>query len=231
MDPTDLIKHIPSVAGGLAASDFVKRLLAPTADVLGQKMRERVERFFEKAAQANPELEANFHNIPHRVLVPLIQGVAFEDDERLHDMWSALLANAASHERRGKAKPAFIAILKQLDPQEAGILESLHEDHRIPVTSENEFRRYGRDLVALRGEHLPKTDKVSEKLKSLLELQLSLDGLVAQQLIRQTFWIEQGEVYTEIDRPLSDHDGFTYTLTARGRTFVEACQPSDSATD
>ena len=43
-------------------------------------------------------------------------------------MWAALLANAASPENGGKISPGFIAILKQMAPDEGALLNALYDD-------------------------------------------------------------------------------------------------------
>jgi len=48
--------------------------------------------------------------------------------EGLHTMRAALLANAASPENGGKISPGFIAILKQMAPDEGALLNALYDD-------------------------------------------------------------------------------------------------------
>src|SRR6266478_5885319 len=60
--------------------------------------------------------------VPPKILFPLLEGASFEENEDLHTMWAALLANAASPEDAPKVRPGFIAILRQMAPDEAEAL-------------------------------------------------------------------------------------------------------------
>jgi hypothetical protein len=58
--------------------------------------------------------------VPPKILFPLLEGASFEENEELHTMWAALLANAASPANCEKVRPGYIALLKQMSPDEAG---------------------------------------------------------------------------------------------------------------
>src|SRR5262245_1502120 len=60
--------------------------------------------------------------VPSKLLFPLHEGASFEEDEDLHTMWAALLANAALPEARNCVRPGFIAILRQLSIDEGALL-------------------------------------------------------------------------------------------------------------
>jgi hypothetical protein len=87
---------------------------------------------------------------------------------------------------RGVHRPGFIAILKQMAPYEGALLDTLYADTEIEGTAENEFRRYGIDLGML-SEDVKQLPTLDAKASALAELHLSLDGLMAQQLIAKTF--------------------------------------------
>src|SRR6266568_709406 len=63
--------------------------------------------------------------VPPKILFPLLEGASFEEDEDLHTMWAALLANAASPGNAEKVRPGFLAILKQMAPDEAALLNRI----------------------------------------------------------------------------------------------------------
>jgi hypothetical protein len=63
------------------------------------------------------------HTVSPKLLFPFLEGASFEDNEDLHTMFAALLASGASPENAGKVRPGFIAILKQMAPDEAKVLD------------------------------------------------------------------------------------------------------------
>src|SRR5579862_8149869 len=129
MDPTEITKHIPeavSVAKVAAASipftAIVKRMLGPAADEVAEMWRDRVRLYrygrelkcLEKAEKMANDAGFNPKAVPIKLLFPLLEGASFEEDENLHDMWAALLANAASPENAGKVRPRFITLLREM---------------------------------------------------------------------------------------------------------------------
>src|SRR6266404_9326374 len=115
MDPNELIKAAPEIAKGLTAvgaaipfTAIVKRMLGPAADELAEMWRDQVRLYryerqltcVEKAERMAQEAGFTPQAVPPKILFPLLEGVSFEEDEDLHSMWAALLANAASSEHR-----------------------------------------------------------------------------------------------------------------------------------
>ena len=167
--------------------------------------------------------------VPIKLLFPLLEGASVEEDESFHDVWGAKLANAASPNNLARVRPGLIATLKQMDPQDAVLLKMFDDENKIPVTDENEFRRYGLDEAAIFADVPIKTQgEIMERLGGQTERRLSLHALIAQQLVQGTYWFRHHGLYTEIDRPIAVGDcEFTYTLTAWGRAFVGACAPPE----
>jgi hypothetical protein len=69
--------------------------------------------------------------VPLKVLVPLLEGASLEDDESMSARWAALLANAANPNHAHAVLPACVAILKELTPTEARMLDSLAGETRF----------------------------------------------------------------------------------------------------
>jgi hypothetical protein len=232
----ELIKTTSEIAAALGLTEFGKRVIGPSMDEIGERLRGRLKRLFDKAepmvvnAGITPDaVEA----VPLKLLLPILEGASVEEDETLHDMWAALLANAASGEYINKVRPGFVAILKQMAPDEAFLLSRIYDDVQIKVTAENEFRRYGLDLDQLsQGKAIPhaviKTfaDALKVRLKATSDVLLPLDALMAQQLVEKTYWKEEGGgVFTGYNVPPADEAKYTFTLTRRGRAFLDACRP------
>jgi hypothetical protein len=137
MDPNELLRAAPEVqkivatiVAGMPIAEIVKAVLVPPAAVLGKRMADRVERCFDKTGKMLQASGSPVQEVPEKILIPLLQGVALENDEDLHTMWAALLANAASPENAEKVRQGFIAILKQMSPDEAALLNFLADDRQ-----------------------------------------------------------------------------------------------------
>src|SRR5579863_8584204 len=133
MDPNELIKAAPEIAKGVGAlavaipfTAIVKRMLGPAADELAEMWRDKVRMYryerqlkcVQKAERMATEAGFTPQAVPPKILFPLLEGASFEDDENLHDMWAALLANAASSSPH-IVRPDFITILRVLTSDEA----------------------------------------------------------------------------------------------------------------
>jgi hypothetical protein len=142
MDANEIIKAAPAiakVAGPLAAAvpftAIVKRMLGPAADELAEMWRDQVRLYryerqlkcVEKAERMAQEAGFTPQAVPPKILFPPLEGASFEENEDLHTMWSALLANAASRDH-ATVKPRFVAILKQMAPDEATILNWIYDE-------------------------------------------------------------------------------------------------------
>src|SRR6266852_2781306 len=129
MNPDDILKAAPVIAKGAGAlataipfTAIVKRMLGPAADEQAEMLRDQVRLYryerqlkcLEKAERMAQEAGFTPQAVPPKILFPLLEGASFEEDENLHDMWAALLANAASLENADKVRPGLIAILKQM---------------------------------------------------------------------------------------------------------------------
>lgn len=199
--------------------DLFLKLTGPAAEEYGLmwqdslKMR-RTRRLIKGLAETKRLLdEAGFEPrvVPDKVLLPIFDGMSLEDNETLQAMWSALLANAALP-GSGKAHAGFIAILRQLSPAEAELLNWIFSSDD-PFVNPMEF---------------PDMQDVST-------LGESLDALEAHQFVRRSDSQPPGMgggLYDVGDWNSSSRAAVfesradkTYILTDRGRAFVEACRP------
>ncbi|MGD1098638.1 MAG: Abi-alpha family protein [Bryobacteraceae bacterium] len=220
MNPDDLIKAAPAIAKGAEAlaaaipfTAIVKRMLGPAADEVAEMWRDQVRvyrygrqlKLLEKAERMAQEAGCTPQAVPPKILFPLLEGASFEDDEELHTMWAALLANAASPENAGKVEVSFIAILKQISPEEAQLLNWFRD------TGEPEFDMLVTSIV----HEYMKFIGVSSDKANAIAVQRCFDALESYQLLRR--------VYFQIAStdPLPSRP----TLTDRGRAFLEACEP------
>jgi hypothetical protein len=80
------------------------------------------KRLFEKTGKIVQDAGISPQPVADKLVLEIVRCAAVEDDEHLHTMFAALLANAASPESAGKVRPGYIAILKQMAPDEAALL-------------------------------------------------------------------------------------------------------------
>ena len=147
MDPTELIKAAPEIAKGLTAvgvaipfTAVVKKMLGPAADELAEMWRDNIRlyrygnqmRCIEKAEKMAQDAGFTPKAVPPKILFPLLEGASLEEDENLHDMWAALLANASSPTDDEKVKPGFSSILQNMTHAEAKLLAWILE-HELMV--------------------------------------------------------------------------------------------------
>lgn len=147
--------------------------------------------------------------VPPKILFPLLEGASFEEDESLHDMWAALLANAASPENREKVKPGFIATLKNLSVDEAALLNWIFGQRTgLQAPPFNRPLTYS-DLMNAYASlgFVEENDGLDTIAIETIAFETCLQGLEAERLIHAQD--------TSQDR----------SLTFRGLAFVLACRP------
>ena len=223
MDPTEIAKHIPEVvsvakvaAASIPFTGIIKRMLGPAADEVAEMWRDRFRLYryerqlkcVEKAEQMAQEAGFTPQAVPPKILFPLLEGASFEENEDLHTMWAALLANAASPDDAAKVRPGFITTLKQMAPDEAAILQRLYDEtlgknEMIPVATSD-----------LHGPFIALGFDISD-------LETCLNGLEGSRLIH-------GREDSATDLDLYYFGFGSYSITNRGCEFVEACRPPKS---
>ncbi len=130
MAADEIIKHLPEIAkagatalgASIPFTGIVKRMLGPAADELAEMWKDQVRlyrfknqvRGVEKAEKMLKDAGIKPQAVPPKILFPLLEGVSLEDNEDLHTMWAAMLANAASPDKAESIRPGFIAILKEM---------------------------------------------------------------------------------------------------------------------
>jgi hypothetical protein len=223
MDTNDISRLAPDIAkgaGALAAAipftAIAKRMLGPAADELAEMWRDQVRLYryerqlkcVQKAERMAQEAGFTPQAVPPKILFPLLEGASFEENEDLHTMWAALLANAASPKDAGKVRPGFIALLTQMSPDEAAILNWIFGRRTGPNAGPFDAPISFEDLI------------VAHSLLGLqvdadpLHFQTCLQSLQAEQLIEP-----RPDVLTTLGRLAP-----SYSLTFRGLSFMYACR-------
>ena len=139
-------------AGEEAARGFLSQVAGPATAEASLLLQDKVRlyrfrnqvRALGRAQKMMAEAGLEPGAVPLRTLLPLLEGAALEDEPNLAEKWAALLANAAAPNGEAKVVPSFPAILSQLSPNDAGVLDALpleqDETRRSAVKPNKEFR-------------------------------------------------------------------------------------------
>ncbi len=228
MDPNEIIKLVPEIAKGAAAlgavipfTGIVKRMLGPAADELAEMWRDQVRLYryerqlkcVEKAERMAQEAGFTPQAVPPKILFPLLEGASFEQNEDLHDMWASLLANASHAENAIIVRPAFIAILRQMSPDEAALLNWMSDEaYSHPYSFDREALMRG--YIALGFGPIGHPDNATRQLDKSASFADRFSGCRSGLLAAQLIAAED---------PVDPHRH--YGVTSRGRLFIKVCRP------
>jgi hypothetical protein len=227
MDLNELLKaapHLQSIAttivAGVPLAEIVKRIVLPSADVLGKRMADRVERCFAKAAKMIEDAGVTPQPVEDKLVIEILRGASLEDDENLHDMWAALLGNAASPEKADRVRPSFVAILRQMASDEAALLNWMYE--YLNAKGRLRFRFFDIDLLANAYFQLGfDPDDNRNVRRSINRVTICLDGLEAGRLVNRHTELKLSDGDSEV----VDTETPTYSFTDRGLEFIQTCRP------
>ena len=128
------------------ATGFLRKLLGPSAEAIGESFAIRFrERMFNNlvnvVARAKRTLKdkgVEPSEVPLKIVHPLLEAAALEEEPDLQELWANLLAGAASHATR--FLPAYIDILRHLSTEEVKFLTVMMQslDQRITVWEKEE---------------------------------------------------------------------------------------------
>ena len=166
------------------------------------RLMQRAEQLLLEAGLTRPT-----RAIPLKLAVPLLEAASLEDDDYLQDLWARLLVNAANGSSHVTLQRAYIAVLEQLTPLEAVILQKIYS---LPY---DETRHHGVEVGKLPDEvAVGKDDGKGDNLhEPPEEVRLALANLARLGCIGiQKSW-GGGELFKQINP------------TLLGKSFVEAC--------
>lgn len=141
--------------------------------------------------------------VPPKLLLPLLENAAIEEDDELQDVWARMLVNAADADSEAEVRRAYISILADCTSLDIRNLATLYQGGG-----------YGQPICAefLPGEARPVSDAAAERHASSVEVERSLWNLRRLGLIAPVMAYADGT-----DRMMNVH------ITALGIGFVEAC--------
>jgi hypothetical protein len=249
MDPTEIIKAAPEIVKAVAPiatgaaisfSGVVKRMLGPAADELAEQWRNNVRLYryrrqiscVKKAETMARDAGFTPKAVPIKLLFPLLEGASLEEDENLHDMWAALLANAASDVGH-TVRPGFIALLRELAPDEAALLKIIadYPQEKASALKEQGFDNSYRDFPNLAGPVPKETyDRAAQVVRGLTEAKrLQFPRIHAEdnaaEINRFDVCAQSLEAAGLIEIDLPNRGLYSLAMTSRGSAFLEACSP------
>lgn len=209
-----------------AADALAKPSLNQVGEILGDQLRYlRLKRALTilKNAQsklADSGLEGVGINL--KLLVPMLEAASLEDDEDIQEMWTNLLANAASEDSDLQVEPAYVDILRQLSDIDVWMMAFLH--HRTKRGPTDDFwKHYGSGIPEAKS-------KLARGGVSEDQVDISVDNLIRLRLA--TFApVKLPGVDEDSENPwagptaVQAHDGAGLFITQLGRSFMAACDP------
>lgn len=146
------------------------------------------------------------HQIPLKVLVPIIQNSSLEEDLNMQDKWSNMLANAATG--NVEVSPNYAAILNELSAVEVSILEKTYSE----VNKESDYakrREFQFD---------------ASKLKSMLSISEEKMDLIIENLYRlNLLHAPAGHGIAVGEHKFALRTTKIFEFTTLGYEFVKAC--------
>jgi hypothetical protein len=207
MDPNELLAAGTAVAkiaaGSIPFTGIVKRMLGPAADEVAEMCRDSVRvyrygrqlKLLEKSERMAQEAGYTPNAVPLKILFPLLEGASFEDNEDMHDMWAALLANASRSDNM--VHPSFIDILKQLRPIDAKFLAVVYGLEQPDLQRSNVLAIFG---------SVARTEPPDQAAFGI-----TFDNLMRLRLLQSFMFPTFGGAVNDIQK------------TDLGRAFVSAC--------
>jgi hypothetical protein len=114
-------KLLYDIAGPVAKeiSEMIKDEMRPYRAVREARLAEKTVAMVQKAG-FQPK------SVSPKILLSAFENAGMEEDEDLHTMWAALLANAANPLEQFPMPHTFVELLKQLSPAEAKYLQAIY---------------------------------------------------------------------------------------------------------
>lgn len=174
--------------------------------------------------------------VPPRVAVagPAIEALRFAADEPvLRELYANLLATSMSSKRQGKAHPAFVDIIKQLEVADVHILNLIYQSYRewrdqFSMEHSGEEKFHYSPVGHSTGKY-----ELIDKLEMLLaSYESSIDNLIRVRCVAP--FVENKQIDTEvwdfrhIEDVTVDHGYERVRMTTLGVNFVEACMGQET---
>ncbi len=192
---------------GLAA-DFIKTIIGPSIEEVGGLFGDnwralRIKNELRLIQNTENYIKRNniiIKKIPLKILAPLLNGAAMEEEETLQDKWVALFVNYIDSSKSFRST-VFPYILTQISTDEAKALEYI-EDNKV-VKSSSIFEKFNLSDSEL--SNLDRLGLIKENLKIKSDTKMG--------------YLDQ----TDIDIYVDDRNPEYYTSQI-GKEFLKACK-------
>lgn len=211
---------------GSALGGFAKKILGRLAEDTYDEIKSfRGRNLAAVVDQSREQVEASgrqAHEVPPRILIPILSGASLEDDIGLQERWAALLANVAIADSPDDVPPYFATILSQLTPFAARVVREMPHG----ATLRSVARAVMRGQYPVPGAEL---SQIASHLGVAADdrLKATLDLLVGNSLL------ERAIDMPDESNPLAMRLGpaTKYNLTALGERFLAVCEPPSRSAD
>ena len=172
---------VSAASKALDAKGLANKLLGPTFEEIGAMLADDVRirmhlprniKLLRRVKHILEQEKIKPKSVNMKVLLPLLDAAALEDDETMAERWASLLASAAIPNNESALESSFIEILKQLPPAHAYLLDVFYEQierEELPTEKWNEDGVVLSDLKSFLKKEVPQSDVA---IQNLLRLRL-----------------------------------------------------------
>ncbi len=155
------------------AKDFLDKLIMPAVEETGLLMKEKVTywkfknqvKVLNKAKEYCEEHGIEPKTVSFKLLVPLLETSALEEDEILQDKWSILLSNMVDSEQNVE-NHVFPYILGQLSTNEFLVIEKVVKDKKERIKKyQSEYEDYKINRPRIEKDLKQKISDIEEQMK------------------------------------------------------------------
>lgn len=162
----------------------------------------------------------NTKPIPPKLAIPIMEYASLEEDERLKDMWSKLLANGLDPNRNFEIKYSYIEIIKSLTPLDAIVLKQIYDSS---LSSQISNIITTNNVLGIEENPISYYDLLKKfQNKRPWDIRISLCNLVRLQCINESGLhqtvnnlLVYGKKYCNLEE--------AYQITYLGFDFIQAC--------
>lgn len=186
------------------------------ADGIRGKRIETQVKVFQKAQKLTSAAGIKPKAINMKLLVPLLENGSLEDEDNILDMWAHLLANASVSQ---SVRSSYAAILKELEPVEAQIMQFIYlqliEKYGIAYEPQNEY------AGVIEGNRVQDAFNLSNP-----EFEQAIDNLYRLRLLAPP--ATRLEFVTNKEMPFASYTKVRLGVTYLGFYFAKACNDMTS---
>jgi len=176
-----LLSVAKAAGKSLDVKKLTNKLLGPLCDEFGAMLAEEVRirmhlprniKLLQRLKEILEKEKIKPKSVNVKVLLPLLNASALEDDETMAERWASLLASAADSKNESALESSFIEILKQLPPTHAFLLDVFYDRIQAMEISIEKWNEDGVLLSELRDFLKKEVPRFDVAVQNLLRLRL-----------------------------------------------------------